>query len=408
MKGFIALLFIFVSLFPSEVSALPIQFADSVEVSLLTCEPGDAVYAKFGHTALRIRDAAGRDMSYNYGIFDFRTEHFYLKFLRGHTDYLLGVYPTEYFLEEYRQRESMVWEQVLNLSTAEKQQLIELLNVNYQPENRMYRYNFVFDNCATRPKVMVQNALDGMISYSSAYSTETYRQLINLYISDDAWLHLGINLIFGAAAEQEAGQSGASFLPLLLRNDLQRAVVVGPPTEADSRKLVSHSQLVVGPFSKEVKTTAWWLHPLFLFLIIVVWGSILTFRKNTSKVLSNCFDSALYLVTSLAGMLIFTLSFFSEHPLVESNWNILWLNPLNLLPAVLIWYRGADKLLLVYHTVNLLLILIAVVVIAFQVQVIPVAAIPVLIVVLIRTSRRFDDLLKRYYKPGTTGWKWKR
>lgn len=408
MKGFIALLFIFVSLFPSEVSALPIQFADSVEVSLLTCEPGDAVYAKFGHTALRIRDAAGRDMSYNYGIFDFRTEHFYLKFLRGHTDYLLGVYPTEYFLEEYRQRESMVWEQVLNLSTAEKQQLIELLNVNYQPENRMYRYNFVFDNCATRPKVMVQNALDGMISYSSAYSTETYRQLINLYISDDAWLYLGINLIFGAAAEQEAGPGGASFLPLLLRNDLQRAVVVGPPTEADSRKLVSQSQLVVGPFSKEVKTTAWWLHPLFLFLIIVVWGSILTFRKRTSKLLSNCFDSALFSVTALAGMLIFTLSFFSEHPLVESNWNLLWLNPLNLLPAVLIWYRGADKLLLVYHTVNLLLILIAVVVIAFQVQVIPVAAIPVLIVVLIRTSRRFDDLLKRYYKPGTTGWKWKR
>ena len=41
---------------------------------------------------------------------------------------------------------------MLNLTTVEKQQLADALFVNYQPENREYRLNFVYDNCSTRPR----------------------------------------------------------------------------------------------------------------------------------------------------------------------------------------------------------------------------------------------------------------
>lgn len=408
MKGFNALLFFFIIVLPAAVRAQPLQYSDSVEVSLLTCAPGRAVYARFGHTALRIRDAGGRDNSYNYGIFDFRTENFYLKFLRGHTDYLLGVYPTEYFLEEYRQRESVVWEQVLNLTPSEKRKLIELLNVNYQPENRMYRYNFVFDNCATRPKVMVQNALDGLLSYESAYSGESYRQLIAMYTADDAWLNLGINLVFGTRAEREVNQGGAAFLPELLRNDLQRAWIIRYSGDTNPRKFVKQTHMLVGPFASEIKTTPRWMHPLFIAILWLLWGAVLTFRKHKRSVHSKSFDSVLYAVTALAGVLIFTLSFYSEHPLVESNLNLLWLNPLNLLPAVLIWKRGARKFLLFYHAFSLLLVLAAAVVIALQVQVVPVAVFPIILLLILRTSRRLRRLIKRLVERSSTGFKWKR
>ena len=44
-----------------------------------------------------------------------------------------------------------VWQQTLNLTEEEKERLIALLTENYRPENRVYRYNFFYDNCATRP-----------------------------------------------------------------------------------------------------------------------------------------------------------------------------------------------------------------------------------------------------------------
>jgi len=408
MKRFIPLLiaFIFTTLHAGVAQSL--QYGDSVEVSLLTCEPGDAVYARFGHTAIRIRDTNGRDMAYNYGIFDFRTEGFYIKFMRGHTDYLLGVYPTEYFLQEYRQRGSTVWEQLLNLTENEKRKLIEFLNVNYQPENRMYRYNFVFDNCATRPKVMIQSSLDGALSYVSAYSRDTYRQLINQYISDDAWLYLGINLIFGTHSERTANQGGAAFLPELLRNDLQNAYIFQNATDKNPRKLVKQITMLEGPFAKLVTTTPWWMHPWLVFLLWLGWGLVLTFRKNKRSQQSKRFDTVLYVITALAGMLIFALSFLSEHPMVGGNWNLLWLNPLNLIPAVLIWNPGARKFMLFYHLIYLLLILTACIIIALQLQQVPVVLFPLILLLIIRTARRLRRLITKLVERSSKGLKWKK
>jgi len=409
MKGFFRLIIaLFIVISPFSMYAQSLSYGDSVVVSLLTCEPGDAVYERFGHTALRIRDAQGRDMTYNYGIFSFRTEGFYVKFLRGHTDYLLGVYPTEYFLQDYRQRESNVWEQVLNLTETEKRRLIDLLNENYLPENRTYRYNFVFDNCATRPKVMIQNALDGILSYESAYYSDTFRQLIHQYISDDAWLSLGIHIIFGTCSDCTVNQGGAAFLPELLRNDLQQARIVENAADRNSRPLVSETKMLEGPFVKLVTTTPWWLHPLSIALLWLAWGMVLTFSKRKRSFQSKSFDTILYVITALAGILIFLLSFLSEHPMVGGNWNLLWLNPLNLLPAVLIWTHKARRFLLFYHAVYLLMMLVAGVIIALQLQIVPVAAFPVILLLVLRTSRRLKRLVKRLVERTSSGWKWKK
>ena len=109
-------------------NAQQISFSDSAVISLITCSPGEEVYSKFGHTAIRINDAkSGNDLVFNYGIFSFETENFYYKFIKGETDYQLGIYDTRYFLPEYAQRNSMVWEQILNLTQPEKKNLINLL-----------------------------------------------------------------------------------------------------------------------------------------------------------------------------------------------------------------------------------------------------------------------------------------
>ena len=122
---------------------------DSVVLSLLTCSPHEEIYSLYGHTAIRYHDLrTDEDMVFNWGIFNFKAPHFVLRFIFGLTDYELGLMPFDRFCEYYKKWGSSVTEQVLNLTADEKRSLITAMMVNYQPENRTYRYNFFFDNCS--------------------------------------------------------------------------------------------------------------------------------------------------------------------------------------------------------------------------------------------------------------------
>ena len=138
--------------------------SDEARISLVTCTPGTELYARYGHTALRVLDPANKiDICFNYGIFDFNVDHFYWKFVKGETWYELGANSTRWFLYEYDEEQRQVYEQVLNLTPDQRESIWSALLTNYQPENRQYLYNFVFDNCATRPYVLIEKALGDSI-----------------------------------------------------------------------------------------------------------------------------------------------------------------------------------------------------------------------------------------------------
>ncbi|MBP8904528.1 MAG: DUF4105 domain-containing protein, partial [Paludibacteraceae bacterium] len=190
----------------ASVSSESVVVGDSAEISLITCSPGPAAYEKFGHTALRYVDpASGLDLVFNYGIFDFDQPGFYYKFVKGETYYMLGVYKTSQFLPQYTERNSQVTEQVLNLSKQEKQQLLDALFVNYLPANRNYLYNFVFDNCATRPRDKVLELFRGKhIQYNISEDNRSFREWVAAYTGDKSWLMFGIDLVFGKDADRIA------------------------------------------------------------------------------------------------------------------------------------------------------------------------------------------------------------
>lgn len=130
---------------------------DSIQFSLLTCAPGNEIYALFGHTAIRYQNfSRGVDLVFNYGMFSFNTPHFVYRFVKGETDYQLGITPYPYFESEYAFRGSSVYQQVLNLTYSEKMSLLKLLQDNYLPENRIYRYNYFYDNCTTRARDQIK------------------------------------------------------------------------------------------------------------------------------------------------------------------------------------------------------------------------------------------------------------
>lgn len=394
-----------VLLLSTQLKARPLMFADSVIVSLLTCEPGEVLYTRFGHTAIRVRDSVGQDVVYSYGYFDFNTKNFYWKFLLGHTDYTLGVSPTDFFLKEYQERNTIVWEQVLNLNVLEKKMLITALNENYEPENRIYRYNFAFDNCATRPRDKIVEVIDGVTTLGTAYEHETYRQLINRYLAEVPWAELGINLVFGAEADKKVKNSGSDFLPMLLRDNFQRGIIVHPE-KADTRKLVNEISMLVYADNSSRKPVFWLFLPEVIFILWLIPGVALSFFKKSNRRNSLIFDSVLFTITGLAGVLLFILTFFSEHPLVGSNYNLLWLNPLNLIAAVLVWPDKTRKLMLWYHAINVLLILIYFILVTLYVQAVPVSILPLILLLIYRNFRRVRRLLHELAIATPKGLQW--
>ena len=132
-------------------------------VSVVTCAPGPDVYELCGHAAIRIRNER-MDSVWNYGIFDFTSPNFIYRFCKGETDYMVRGYQFGRFMPAYVNRGSRVIEQVLDLTQEEARALMDRLNVEALPENRVYRYNYVRDNCATRPWKRVTEATDRTIS----------------------------------------------------------------------------------------------------------------------------------------------------------------------------------------------------------------------------------------------------
>ena len=407
MRLYISLIvFLFMGVYG--IKSQPIIFGDSTIVSLITCEPGDALYAKFGHTAIRIRDTRGLDLVYNYGIFDFRTENFYWKFMRGHTDYLLGVYPTEHFLQDYRERNSTVWEQELNMTGVEKRRLIELLNINYLPDNRMYRYNFVYDNCATRPYDILNKAFNGVIAPERDEEVGTFRDMITAYLTDTPWTEFGINLIFGMDADRKVSKQRSVFLPEYLRTLLQTSKLISLSEGWTEKQVVNRVNVLVQAKPAKENKTAWFFHPFTISLIWLIIGIILIITKrNMDDIQHKVFDFILYLSTGLGGLLVFFFMFFSEHPLVGKSLNILWLSPINLILALLIWKRSPRKFFFFYNIIYLFLMLLYVLVTLFLTDSIITAFIPLQALLFLRVLWRQERLLHILFIPTDKGIQWR-
>ena len=290
------------------------QLSETAQISLLTCSPGEELYARYGHTAIRVLDEANdMDIVFNYGIFDFNTDHFYWKFVRGETWYELGASPYRYFMYEYDRDNRPVYEQVLDLTAAQKELLWQRLADNYRPENRKYLYNFVFDNCATRPYHMIAQVVGDTLSSSyEGYSGKTYRAFIRHYTGEHSWANAGINLLFGPKADRPMSNEERLFLPEELMWFLSEAKVADRPLVLNGK---------TAPF--EISATPWyatWEPGLVLYFMLVAAVSYWDRRRHKR---SRWLDITMACIYGILLLLVAFLTFFSCHPLVGFGWRLL-------------------------------------------------------------------------------------
>ena len=301
---------------------------DSVEISLLTCQPHDEVYSLYGHTAIRYHELTrgGIDAAFNYGVFNYDAPLFVVRFVFGLTDYELGAYPTQLFQKEYRHFGSMVTEQVLNLTNDEKLQLRQALIDNLRPTNCVYRYNYFYNNCTTKARDIIERHINGKVQYAEREDyTPTYREMVHAMTRNHPWSRFGNDLLLGIQADSKTTLRQQEFLPDNLLYDFDHAQIY---TNGQYRPLVKERHTIV-PAGVHMIHNGFPLTPILCGYILLAIGLLLFLAQCFTRRIIIVWEALLMGLSGIIGFVLF-LMLFSQHPTVRINLQILFFNPLHL------------------------------------------------------------------------------
>jgi hypothetical protein len=301
--------------------------SSTLEISLLTCSPGTELYSLFGHTAIRVSDLQrGMDVVYNYGTFDDSDPLFYVHFTNGIMIYSLSASTYEDFMAEYEYEHRGVTEQILNLSSEQKESLYEALRQNVTEENRYYHYHFYADNCTTRAGKMIEAhcqpvRFDNILPDPSP----TYRQMIHAYLERQQqwWSEFGIDLLLGSHLDKRPDNRQAIFfLPDYLMEGLDHA--------RTSRGPLVLKKEVIQQFSGAKQKRAW-LRPALVFgFLLALSLAVSLMRSRTARRSMQVFDIVLFALLGLLGLLMLYVWIFRVDEVCRNNLNICWALPTHL------------------------------------------------------------------------------
>jgi hypothetical protein len=303
------------------------QLSPESHISLITLGPTQKeLYSAFGHSAIRVYDpATGMDYFYNYGVFSFNQPNFYLNFARGRNLYQLGVYDYQAAIDYYRSENRSIHEQLLNLTQKQKQRVFDFLTNNARPENKLYLYDYFYDNCATRPRDVLKTVLGDSIKFDETPEQKsiTIRDLTDIYLKQQPWGDLGIDICLGMPMDKVASRSEYMFLPDSLEGGFDRAQIKNDSTWTGLVK----EKIIVADGKGEGEASI--LHPWLVFGLIgaaLVAVSVRDFRR---KKLTKWVDKVVLTITGLVGILLTLLWFFTDHKAAANNLNVLWAIPFN-------------------------------------------------------------------------------
>lgn len=294
--------------------------AKTAKISILTCEEGDELYSLFGHTAIRIKDEANAlDVVYNYGTFDFKTERFYLKFIKGDLKYFVSAYSFNEFYYEYTLENRAIYEQKLDLTMLQKQQLFDALNKSLLSDDKFYTYKFINRNCTNMVVDKVNQSLGKKCIVKTTEQNESYREILFPYLENHFYENLGINIIFGKKVDENGVKL---FLPNQFMESLRVAKYNG--------KLIAEEPKTILKASIENKEKSLWNNfytfCLALFLIFIsrkVWLYL-----------------SFFMMLGFLGLFLSTIGLYSLHEEVTYNYNILLFNPLLLILIIFYWQKN--------------------------------------------------------------------
>jgi hypothetical protein len=378
MKNLFSLLF---CLFLSGSTPSFSQSIDSTEVFFLTCSPGKEVLTIYGHSAIRIvRASIGYDQVYSWGVYDFSAPNFYWNFAMGRLKYKIDSDSYNIFLQAYFFEQRTVYSQKINLTSAQKEILLALININMQPENKLYLYDFFYDNCSTRVRDIIEKIVRDKLIYpkENSYDQPTFRGMINVAQKPIPWLTFGTDMLIGIPGDYKAGFRDQMFLPESLMKNLSLLMI------NDSARMIPLLQKPVAVLDFNPSTDKVILTPFIVFSLLFLIIALLSFLYKRGTVI-DYIDKFLFFTFSILTIMIVFFNFFTDHQAMKMNLNIIWLNPLLVAAFVTLFMKKEYSIWFRLILIASLGFLVSLVIIP---QTINVGAIPIILILIIRSFAR--------------------
>ncbi|MBL6445000.1 DUF4105 domain-containing protein [Fulvivirga sp. 29W222] len=360
-----------------------LKLSKDADIHILTCGPYQGeLYSAFGHSAIRVKDHTnGYDILYNYGVFDFDQPNFYLNFARGHLNYKLGVTEYRRFRDYYIYYNRYIHEQVLNLSHKQKQKLFDFLQWNALPENQYYLYDYFYDNCATRVRDALVKTFEDSIQFDGSYIGTNYsiRELTDLYLKQQPWGDIGIDVCLGLPMDKVATPYEYMFLPDYIESGFNHATIT-----RNGKKLPLVKKTIVTYDSTPEQDQASTITPFIIMAILLIIGVIITYFGYKKNKLYVGFDVLLFSSTGLIGWLLLLLWLATDHNAAARNLNLLWAVPFHFPIALLLFMRKKPTFLKKYFGAISIICLLSLLSWAFLPQQINYALVPLAVLLGLR------------------------
>lgn len=324
-----------------------VQLSKDAQVSVITLGPyHKELWSSWGHSVIRVYDPHQNiDWSYDYGVFSFESTDFFWNYALGKMYYSIG--KSERFqakVSAWKRRNRSVTEQVLNFTHEEVQYAFDLLETNYRPENRVYLYNYVYDNCATRIIDLIDQTTFNQTRYDDQFMTEgkKIRDLMDEGLKFQPWGDLIIDLFLGTQIDHVANQREYSMMPRYVQESFSTSTIIRNGSETP---LVKDEILLYVAKPEDLKNGVFTPFNVFALLFLIIGSVTYTGFKNQSH--SKWIDLSLFSLTGMIGLICCFLWLGTEH-LSKNNWNVLWAIPFHL-PAIWLTFYGKFRPVLVLY-----------------------------------------------------------
>ena len=320
LPGWRSKLFSLLCLLATSASATP-------RIGVMTMEPGEVFWQRFGHDAIVIVDPVTvAAESYNFGFFDMDEDGFIDRFIHGQMKYQLVVLPLADDLASYDESGRGVGMQWLDLDPAQADALVAALHENAKPENARYTYDYYTANCSTRVRDALDAALGGALKRQLAGRSQgnTFRSESVRLAWPAKWMAVGFDLGLASYADRPLSRWDEAFIPMRLRDSLREV------RRDDGRQLVQLEEQLLPhrlslPPTETPRTKVPAMFAGIAFALAILWlGRRLPRLLATGAVL-------LWTLCGLGGALMLFIWFGSAHVAGHGNLNLLLLSPLALL-----------------------------------------------------------------------------
>jgi hypothetical protein len=308
--------------------------------------PGDELYFWWGHIALVIEDASdGSSLFYDWGIFSFDADHFFSSFAMGRLVYMCGASPAERNYLVYRRNNRGITLYTLDMSPEKKEEIRRFAENNVLPENRNYLYHHFRNNCTGPLLNIIDMITDGQ--FRTAYENMPGRFTLRQHVRRHTWFNPFLDWILNFWMGQDIDTPITIWQEMFLPSEVGTRIGEFSYTDEGgvARKLVSDVEVLNRSVNRPPvldKPRLQWPRELcfgvFVALVLALirfLGQNPGFKKAETALrrTDGILQAGLGLFFGIAGLLLFFLTFFTNHDYAWHNSNVIFVNFL-LLAAV--------------------------------------------------------------------------